>query len=102
VSNALKFSPVDSPVEVAVRRIGDEVVIAVADCGPGIPADELPRLFDRFSRLARTSDIPGTGIGLFIARSLAEAQGGRLEVASVEGEGATFSLVLPAASAASA
>jgi signal transduction histidine kinase len=102
VSNALKFSPVDSPVEVAVRRLGDEVVIAVADCGPGIAADELPRLFDRFSRLARTSAVPGTGVGLFIARSLAEAQGGRLEVTSVEGEGSTFSLVLPAASAASA
>jgi PAS domain S-box-containing protein len=102
VSNAIKFSPSDSPVEVRVDRFGDEVVIAVVDHGPGIGADELPKLFERFSRLARTSAVPGTGIGLFIARSLAEAQGGRIEVTSVEGEGSTFKLILPAASAVAA
>jgi signal transduction histidine kinase len=87
---------------VRVDRFGDEVVIAVVDHGPGIGADELPKLFERFSRLARTSAVPGTGIGLFIARSLAEAQGGRIEVTSVEGEGSTFKLILPAASAVAA
>ena len=58
---------------------------------------QLDRLFERFSRLPQSGSVPGSGIGLFIARSLAEAQGGRLDVESVEGEGSTFSLVLRAA-----
>ena len=96
LTNALKFSPPDSPVEVTVRPAGDEVVVAVADCGPGIPAEHLGLLFQRFVRLPQSEGTPGSGMGLFIAKSLAEAQGGRVEVESVPGQGSTFRLVLPA------
>ena len=98
VSNALKFSPMDSKVDVLVRYVGDEAVVAITDRGPGIPSDQVEQLFERFARLPQSDDRPGTGIGLFIARSLAEAQGGRIEVESTQGEGSSFSFVLPAAS----
>ena len=67
------------------------------DSGPGIPDEQLPRIFDRFYRVdvPRTRGIGGTGLGLAIAREVAEAHGGRIDVESRVGEGSTFSLVLP-------
>lgn len=68
------------------------IVISVADRGPGINPQLLPRLFDRFARAPNST---GLGIGLFLARQIAEAHGGRLEVASSPADGTQFNLVLP-------
>jgi len=100
VSNALKFSPAGEPVAVAVTAGDGEVVVTVTDRGPGfLPADG-ERLFRRFSRLGPAGDgtgPAGNGLGLYIARTLVEAQHGRIWAESSPGEGATFGFALPAA-----
>ncbi len=72
-------------------------MIAVTDRGPGIAADDQRVIFEKFGRVNRSGSVskPGTGLGLYIARSIAEAHGGTLEVASALGRGATFTLELP-------
>ncbi len=94
VSNAVKHTEGQVTVRASVR--GDEACIAVRDEGPGIPARDQERIFDRFARLGNhlTRSTQGTGLGLSIARSLAERMGGRLTLASGE-RGATFLLALP-------
>jgi PAS domain S-box-containing protein len=96
VSNATKFSPAGSPIAISVERAGDEVVVSVADQGPGIPEEQHALLFQRFVRLPQSKGTPGSGMGLFIARSLVDAQGGRLWVTSSPGSGSTFHVALPA------
>lgn len=96
VSNAVKYSPIDAPVDIKSERIGQEVLVTVEDHGPGIDHDDEAAAFARFGRLPGTAAVPGSGLGLFIARSLAEAQGGRLWVESEPGRGATFFMALPA------
>jgi PAS domain S-box-containing protein len=95
VSNALKFSPPDTVVEVAVWREDGQVVVAVTDHGLGIPETQQALVFERFTRLPEAKGTPGSGIGLFIARSLVEAQGGRISVESAPGLGSTFRFTLP-------
>ena len=99
VDNALRYTPHGGAVTLDLLRRGEEAVFRVRDSGPGIPAEHLPRIFDRFYRvdLPRTRGIGGTGLGLAIAREVAEAHGGRIDVESRVGEGSTFSLVLPVA-----
>ena len=99
VDNALRYTPRGGTVTLDLLRRGDEAVFRVQDTGPGIAAEHLPRIFDRFYRVdqPRTRGIGGTGLGLAIAREVAEAHGGRIEVESHLGEGTTFSLVLPVA-----
>src|SRR5947209_525119 len=99
LSNALKFSPADAHVRVRVIDTADEVHFAVEDHGPGVPPEELSRIFEKFSRASHTSRpaSEGTGLGLYIARSLASGQGGRIEVESEIGTGSTFTFVLPKA-----
>jgi len=97
VSNACKFAPDDRAVEVAVCREGPNAVASVHNSGPAIPPDDLERIFDRFVRLDQHTRDPGTGLGLFIARSLAASQGGDLSVESDEHRGTTFTLTLPSA-----
>ena len=82
------------PVHIRVGRTGRDVHAVVTDHGPGIPPDAQDRIFDRFVRLGH--DSTGTGLGLYISRRLAEAQGGSLEVDSAPGQGATFTFALPA------
>jgi signal transduction histidine kinase len=99
VDNALKFSPAGGTVTVTTARRDGEVVLTVADAGPGIAADEVSRVFDRFyrGRAAGSPDTEGVGLGLAIVRSVVEAHGGRVAVESREGHGATFTVRLPVA-----
>ena len=99
LSNALKYSPRDAPVDVTVIAVGGEGVVAVRDRGPGIPLDDQGRVFDRFYRAENGSDrrMGGTGLGLFIARQLVEAMSGRVWLVSRPGQGSTFSFSLPRA-----
>ena len=92
LDNAVKYSPAGAPIEVSVR--GGEVV--VADHGPGIADEDLPRVFDRFYRAATARSKPGAGLGLAIVREAAEAHGGRATAESSPA-GARFRLVLPTA-----
>jgi signal transduction histidine kinase len=95
-SNAVKYNRHGGSITLTCNAGADgRIRIAVADTGPGIPADKLPRLFTQFDRLgAEHSEVQGTGMGLVLARRLAEAMDGALTVASIEGEGTTFTLEL--------
>jgi signal transduction histidine kinase len=92
VSNALKYSEPDSPVEVDVRSEGEEVLLSVTDHGIGIPEADLSLLFERFHRGQNTDDrrYGGLGLGLYICRQVAEEHGGRIDVESRVGVGTTF------------
>ncbi|MGE3601714.1 MAG: ATP-binding protein, partial [Dehalococcoidia bacterium] len=96
LQNARKYSAPDTAIQVAVRVPEDVVTIAVTDHGEGIPADELPRIFERFHR-ARNVDrnIAGLGLGLYITREIVQAHGGDLAVESTVGRGSTFTVTLP-------
>jgi two-component system sensor histidine kinase KdpD len=99
IENALKYSPADTPVDIEVSRQGEWLALSVADRGPGVPASERERIFAPFYRPAGVSpDAGGAGLGLAIARRLAEAQGGTLAYAERLGGGSIFTLCLPAAS----
>ena len=96
IDNAVKYSAEGDAVEVSARREDACVCIAVTDSGPGIPADQQRLIFEKFGRADIEGNAkPGSGLGLFIARSIAEAHGGTLEVRSQVDGGATFSLTLP-------
>jgi signal transduction histidine kinase len=95
IDNAVKYSPAGSPVEVRVAPNDGHVVVSVDDHGPGIAPDDRNLIFERFGRVAAGNSKPGTGLGLFIARSITEAHGGTLSVASRPGRGSTFTLSLP-------
>lgn len=98
IENAVKYSPDGGEVEVRVFAADGAVRVSVRDAGPGIPREHQERIFEKFGRVEISgSSKPGTGLGLFIARSIAEAHGGTLEVSSLPREGATFVLTLPAA-----
>jgi len=97
LTNAIKYSPGDVPVELSVGRSDDQVLVGIRDGGPGIAPADQERIFDRFVRLPQESAALGSGLGLFIARQLAEAQGGSISVSSAEGAGATFVVALPVA-----
>ncbi len=97
VSNALKYSPHDSEVVLALSAVHDGVRVAVVDQGSGIAADELPRLFERFYRTQSGKSQQGLGLGLYIASMIVKAHGARLEVESEVGKGSTFHFTLPVA-----
>ncbi|MBL8323941.1 MAG: PAS domain S-box protein [Rubrivivax sp.] len=101
LSNAVKYNHRGGRVELAIRAEGrDEVAVAVADTGIGMNEQQLAQLFQPFNRVgAERGPVEGTGIGLVIARRLAEMMGGRLEVASHSGVGSVFTLTLRAAAA---
>ncbi len=96
LDNALKYSPPESGVEVSGAANGTRVSFTVADHGPGIPDDELARIFERFYRGRSAGRVRGTGLGLPIARELARLMGGEIEVSS-SSEGTAFTVILPAA-----
>ncbi|MCW2974853.1 MAG: hypothetical protein JWM06_134 [Actinomycetia bacterium] len=96
IDNAIKYSPSGDEVEVSVRPDNGSVRITVTDHGPGIPQDQQRLIFEKFGRAeVAGSSKPGTGLGLFIARSIAEAHGGSLEVRSRPAAGTAFVLTLP-------
>ena len=100
VANAVKFTPEQGTVTVSARLVGEEeqrMRVSVADSGPGVPADMHEQIFDKFTQLDSTvtREHAGTGLGLTIAKELAAMLQGRIEVESVEGEGAIFSLAVP-------
>jgi len=97
LENAVTFSYEDSVVRVAGSHVDGEVKLAVTDSGVGIPARDLDRIFERFYRVdhGRSRETGGTGLGLSIVRHVASNHQGRVEVDSREGEGSTFTLVLP-------
>jgi signal transduction histidine kinase len=97
LTNALKFTPPGGQVTITTGVAGADAVLQVIDTGQGIPAEDLPRIFDRFFRGQQATQISGSGIGLAIAAELAEAHGGRLTAASEVGRGTQLTLSLPSA-----
>ena len=97
LDNALKYTQRGGRIRLAATRRGDEVVISVADNGPGIPEADLPRIFERFYRAdkARSREMGGTGLGLSIVKHIAQMHGGRVEAESKLGQGTTIRVILP-------
>lgn len=95
LSNAVKYSPDADRVDVTAVVTEDGIEIAFRDFGLGIPEDEVPKLFQRFFRASTSSGIQGTGIGLNLVKTLIEMHEGTMDVASIEGEGSTFTVKLP-------
>ncbi|HSU83774.1 MAG TPA: ATP-binding protein, partial [Thermoanaerobaculia bacterium] len=100
LSNALKFT-FEGEIEVTLRRQGDRAVLAVRDTGTGVPADQIPLLFERFHRVpgARSRTHEGTGIGLSLVQELVRLHGGEVAVESAAGGGSTFTVAIPFGSA---
>jgi signal transduction histidine kinase len=101
ISNAIKYTPVDGRVVVSLGKVGAQSRLTVNDTGPGIPAEDLPYIFDRFYRgeksRIRTKDGKGFGLGLSIAYWIVRNHDGRIEVDSHQGQGTTFCVWLPLA-----
>ncbi|HYM51419.1 MAG TPA: ATP-binding protein [Candidatus Limnocylindrales bacterium] len=97
LDNAVKYSPAGGDIACTVSTAGPWAQVEVRDHGIGIAAEDLPRLFTRFTRLetSETSHIPGTGLGLFLCQELARRHGGEITVASTPGQGSTFRLRVP-------
>jgi signal transduction histidine kinase len=96
LDNAVKYSPAGSEVHVDAYTANGRVHVDVSDEGPGVPAEDRELIFEKFGRVDRVREgKPGTGLGLFIARSIAEAHGGTLDVSSGPWAGARFRLSLP-------
>jgi signal transduction histidine kinase len=99
LDNAIRHSPRNSTITVAIKEINEGVECAVTDQGTGIPAQHLPFIFERFYRVdaarSRNGQDGGTGLGLAIARALIHAHGGHIHAQSMEGEGTTITFWLP-------
>jgi len=104
LTNAHEYSPEGASIGVSARTLGDEVEISVTDNGPGIPEEQLGRIFDRFTRgdAGLTQRVGGTGLGLAISKSLVELHGGSIAAESTVGQGSTFRVRLPIAAAPAA
>jgi|GEM_PF-3473426 signal transduction histidine kinase len=95
LTNALKYSSAEEGVTVGARVEGRKIVVTISDQGPGIAAEEIPFLFERYFRAHSSQGHAGVGLGLYITRVLVEAHGGRIWVASEPGKGSTFYFTLP-------
>ena len=97
LDNAIRYTPAPGTVSISLRREGQMAVVAITDTGVGIPAEDIPFIFERFYRVdkSRSRAEGGTGLGLAICRHIAEAHGGKIEVKSQVGAGSTFSVWLP-------
>jgi two-component system sensor histidine kinase BaeS len=101
LTNAHEYSPEGASIQVSAQAVGAEVEISVTDDGPGIPQEQLDRIFERFTRgdAGLTQRVGGTGLGLAISKSLAELHGGSISAESTVGQGSTFRVRLPVATA---
>ena len=101
ISNAVKYGDKGTDIVVRIEQRGTEVEIVVENRGPGISADDVANIFKRFARSAkaRQSGAPGLGVGLYIAKELVEAHGGRIWVDSTPGQTTTFHVALPSRAA---
>lgn len=98
IENAIKYSPEREVVDVTVESMSEKLKVIVSDRGPGIPADEIPHLFERFYRSPRTSQrAEGVGLGLAIAKRISDVHGAKLSVDSVVGSGTKFTVDIPKA-----
>jgi len=95
LENATKYTPPASPVDIGAQAVGDQVVIAVEDLGPGLPKGKEAAVFDMFERGRKESATPGVGLGLAICRSIVEAHGGRIRGETKPSGGARFTIELP-------
>jgi heavy metal sensor kinase len=97
VDNGIKYTPSGGSVKVSLERKEEKALISIMDNGPGIPPDEQPQIFQRFYRSpeARSKGQGGSGLGLSIVKSIAEAHGGRIELESTPGRGSIFKVYLP-------
>ena len=97
MTNAIKYSPKASQIDVTLSSDEKNVMVSVRDFGIGIPRDKQPRLFERFFRISgpHQETFPGLGLGLYISSEIIKRQGGRIWVESEDGQGATFSFTLP-------
>lgn len=95
LDNAVKYSAANSPIAISLTVQGGEAQVRVADQGVGVPTDERSRLFTPFYRTSRTTDVPGTGLGLHISQQLATRHGGRLWLEASSDAGSVFALALP-------
>jgi two-component system sensor histidine kinase KdpD len=102
IENAVKYTPRDSEIQISVHLNKDEVLVEIADDGPGIPEDALPRIFDPFYRAPGAGVGGGTGLGLAVAKGLVEAHGGEMTAQNSDQGGALFSFTLPTRSTDSA
>lgn len=99
MSNAMKYSPGGGEVNVSVRRLEGKAIVAVADGGMGIPAGQLPYIFDKYHRAGRGPElgVRGAGLGLYVTKTIVEAHGGRIWAESEEGRGTTVMFTVPLA-----
>jgi signal transduction histidine kinase len=95
VHNALKFTPPMGRITISSARQGPAIIVTVADTGPGMSPEEIPALFQKYRRSARSGGYEGVGLGLFIAKTLIEAHGGQIKVESTLGRGTRFLVSLP-------
>lgn len=93
-TNAIKYAP-NAPILVLLEQIGDKVIISFIDRGPGIPAESIPFIFDRFYRVRSEKSVTGTGLGLYICKQIIEAHRGKIWAESTPGNGTTFFIELP-------
>lgn len=93
--NARQFTPDQGAIAVRLEGVDNQAVITIADTGAGIPAADLPHIFERFYRMDKAGTTRGFGLGLSLAQAIVELHRGRIEVESVVGEGSTFRIVLP-------
>lgn len=95
LENAIKFSPAEGKILLSTEEIEGKIVIQIADQGVGMSEKELSEIFKPYYRVEETSHLPGTGLGLFIAKSFIDFHSGDVEVDSIQGEGSTFTIELP-------
>lgn len=100
IDNAIAYSPPTSPVVLGGRLAASGMELSVRDHGPGVPRDEQPHVFDKFYRGRNAEGMPGSGLGLYMARSIVEVHGGVLSLVTPNGGGAEFRIWLPVAGAA--